>query len=182
MRKHRRKALIRIIEWAALALVIVDVVFWLALLRPLRRLVAAEQREQSLAQRRLQEQRSRVEQLKTFQAALPSAGQQLRVFLRDHIPPRRRAYSRAARLVRRLSEESGLQLSGILYRPDSSGDTPLERLGMEVTVEGPYPGLVKFVHTLETASDFILVRDFTFHPSDKGSLTLRLGADLYLAP
>lgn len=182
MRKNRRKALIRVIESVALALVVVDVVFWLALLQPLRRLLAAEQHGLSVAQTRLQEQRSRVERLKTFQAALPGAHQQLKVFLRDHIPPRRRAFSRAARLVRRLSEQSGLQLTSLSYRLDSSSDRPLERLGMEVTVEGPYPGLVKFAHTLETASDFILVRDFKVQPGDKGNLALRLGADLYLEP
>jgi Tfp pilus assembly protein PilO len=60
---------------------------------------------------------------------------------------------------------------------------PLERLAVEINAQGPYAGLLKFSHALETANEFILVRDFDLTPGgENGSLGLRLSADLYLTP
>lgn len=182
MHRRRRKIIIRIIEWAALGLLFLDGALYLALLRPVRRLAAGEQQAQDAAERRVLEMRSRVERLKKFQAALPGAAVDVKSFLSDHIPGRRRGYSRADRLIRQLSEQSGLQTARVTYRLSSPAGDPLERLGIEVTVEGPFPGLLKFAHGLETGDDFILVRDFAFQPSEGGNLALRLGADLYLEP
>ena len=60
---------------------------------------------------------------------------------------------------------------------------PLERLSLDINVQGSYPGLLEFSHALETANDFILVREFIFTPGEEnGALGLRLGADLYVTP
>jgi hypothetical protein len=59
----------------------------------------------------------------------------------------------------------------------------LERLELDISLEGSYLSLLKFSHALETANDFILVREFNFAPGgDNQALGLRLGADLYLTP
>ncbi len=182
MRKSRRKVLIRIVEWVALASVLLDVVLYLAAVRPLQRLAAAERLERDATGDRILEGRSRVARLKKFQVALPDADADVKAFLRDHVPSRRRGFSRAARLVRKLAEQSGLQLGPVSYKLSASEGGPLERLGIDVTVEGSFPGLLKFVHGLETGDDFILVRELAFEPSEGSSLALRLGADLYLEP
>ncbi len=182
MRRSRRKILIRIVVGAALVLLLLDAALYLAVVRPVRRLVATEQQARGLAEAGVLEGRRRVERLKKFQQALPGAHEQIRIFLEDHIPSRRRGYSRAARLVRQLTEESGIQLSSVTYKLNSAREEPLQHLGIEVTVEGPFMGLLKFAHGLETAKDFILVRDFIFQPGEGGSLAMRLGADVYLEP
>jgi Tfp pilus assembly protein PilO len=182
MPKRRRKALIRVLHWAALALVAADAVLYLVLVRPLRRALAAEQQARDLTEAQLLEEGLRVERLKKFQAALPGANREMKIFLRDHVPPRRRGFSSAARLVRRLSQESGLELDAVSYKLDPAADGPIERLGIEVTVVGNFRGLLKFAHGLETGKDFILVRDFAFQPTEGNNLALRVGADLYLEP
>ena len=182
MRKSRRKVLSRIIEWVAASLALVDVVFYLAVLRPLRRVVAAEAQARDLARSHILEERSRVELWKKRLAAVPGADKEMQGFLRDHVPARRRGYSHAARLVRRLAQESSLQLSTVSYKPDSAAAEPLEPLGIDVTVEGSFPGLLKFAHALESGNDFIVVRGFAFQPGEGGNLALRLAADLYLEP
>lgn len=182
MRKSHRKALIRVVEVAALALLLLDVALYFALVRPLANMVVTEQQRRNLSQRRVQEGRKRVARLEKFQVALPGADDQIKAFLHTYVPPRRRGFSRAARLVRQLTQLSGLQLSGVSYRLDSTRSDPLQRLGIEVRVEGPFPGLLNFAHALETASDFIVVRDFSFEPAEGSTITLRLGADLYLTP
>jgi Tfp pilus assembly protein PilO len=182
MTKSRRRILAGIIQWLALGLTVVDAVLYFALLRPLRAAVAVERNTREGTRAAIRDQSARVERLKKFQTALPDAGKQVKLFVREHVPTRRRGFSRAARLVRRLTQESGLQLANVSYRLDPSAGEPFERLGIDVTVEGPYRGLLKFAHGLETGSDFVVVRDFAFQPIEAGNLELRLNADMYLEP
>ncbi len=181
MRKSRRKRFIRISEGVALGLVFLDLMLWVALVRPYEEKAAREQQRFETARRQLQEQKARVAQLEKIQTT--GTDSELSDFLRQHVPPRRRSFSRAARLVRRLAQESGVELSsGVNYRLSPTKDEPLERLGVEVSVQGPFPSLMNFAHALETTSDFILVRSFSFEVGDGGALALRLAADLYVTP
>ncbi len=182
MGKSRRKTLVRIVEGVAVGLVLLDVVLYFALVRPLRSMRTAEEVRYSATREHVQELRVRAARLEKFQTAVPETEDQLSAFIRSHIPPRRQGFSRAARLVRRLTEQAGVELSGVAYKLDSAADDPLERLGIEVEVEGPFPSLLNFSHALETASDFIVVREFAFEPAEGGGVALRLGADLYLTP
>lgn len=182
MGKSRRKTLVRIVEGVAVGLVLLDVVLYFALVRPLRSMRTAEEVRYSATREHVQELKVRAARLEKFQTAVPETEDQLSAFIRSHIPPRRQGFSRAARLVRRLTEQAGVELSGVAYKLDSAADDPLERLGIEVEVEGPFPSLLNFSHALETASDFIVVREFAFEPAEGGGVALRLGADLYLTP
>jgi Tfp pilus assembly protein PilO len=180
MGRSRRKTVIRILEGVAVGLVLLDVVLYFALVRPLRSMRSAEQARYSATRERVREQTLRAARLERFRTTVPETEDQLSAFMRRHIPLRRQGFSRAARLVRRLTEQAGVQLSGMAYKLGSSADDPLERLGIEVEVEGPFPSLLNFSHAVETASDFIVVREFAFEPAEGQSLALRLGADLYL--
>lgn len=182
MSRGRRRFLIHVLEKAAVALVVADVVLYFALVRPVRNMRAAEEAEFSVMRNRLRDARARVARLEEFQAEVPGAGEQLDAFLGDHVPTRRQAFSRAARLVRRLTEESGTQLVSIAYKLRQGEDEPLQRLGLDVDVEGPFASVFGFAHALETGNDFVMVRSFTLQPVEGGVLGLRLGADLYLKP
>ncbi len=182
MSRTRRRTLIRVVEAVAVGVLLLDLVLYFALVRPLRNLRAAEEARYSAARVRVRELRVRTERLEKFQAAVPQAEDRLGSFYESHIPSRRQAFSRAARLVRRLTGQAGLQLSSVSYKLGTSLDQPLQRLGIEVEVEGPFAGLLNFSHALETAGDFVVVRNFDMHPAEGGVLTLRLDADLYLKP
>lgn len=132
--------------------------------------------------RRIIDEQARTERLKEFREAFPEAGKELESFKRDHTPPRRQGFSQAAKLVRRLTEQSGIQLASVRYKLDSSTSGPLERLSLEVVVNGPFPGLLKFAHALETAGDFIAIQSFSLAEGDNGQLGLRLAAESYLTP
>ncbi len=183
MRKIRRKALIQIIEKVAVGLVLLNAAVYFALVQPLSKRLEVEQQRFAAKRHQVREEQRRVSRLEKFQAALPGTDDKIKVFLRNHVPPRRRGYSHAARLVEQLTQKAGLQLSApVAYRLDSPRDEPLQRLRIEVSVAGPFPSLLNFAHALETASDFIVLHDFTFEPSEGGMVTLRVGADLYLMP
>ncbi|MBZ5544712.1 MAG: type 4a pilus biogenesis protein PilO [Acidobacteriia bacterium] len=182
MSRGRRKTLIRVLEIAAAGVVALDVVLYLALVRPLRSLREGEEASYAATRDRLRDGKARVARLEKFKATLPDAEEQLTAFFKDHVPPRRRGFSRAARLVRELAEQAGVQVTGITYKLGHGKDEPLERLALDVEVEGPFASLLKFAHALETADDFIALRDISFQPVEGGTLTLHVGADLYLTP
>ncbi len=180
--RARRKLLIRVVQWLALALVGLDTGLYLAVVRPLRSLVVGEGQERDRVQSRVLDQQARLARLKGVLDALPATNKDIKVFLKDHVPPRRRGFSRAARMLRELSGESGVQLAPVSYRLGSTGEWPLEPLRIQVTVDGPFPAVLKFAHALENASEFVLVREFTLQAAENGKLELRLMADMYLVP
>jgi Tfp pilus assembly protein PilO len=182
MSRGRRKTLIRVLEGVAAGLVALDVVLYLALVRPLRSLRVGEEASYAATRLRLREGKARVARLEKFQAALPESEEQLAVFLKDHVPTRRRGFSRAAGLMRQLTEKAGLQMTGITYKLDPGKDEPLERLTVDVDVEGPFSSLLSFAHALETSDDFISLRDISIQPAEGSALKLHVGADLYLTP
>jgi Tfp pilus assembly protein PilO len=170
------------IEVAGLGLVALDIVVYLAVYRPLGNMIAAEQQHYSVARERVREQQARVGRLEKFQAALPQAGERLADFKQHRTSPRRRGFSTAEHLIRKVADAAGVQPPSVAYRLDPVHNDPLQRLGLEINTGGSYPGLLKFAHYLETANDFILIREFTFTAGDNGMLSLRLVADFYVTP
>jgi hypothetical protein len=163
-------------------LVLLDVALYFALLRPVENLAASEQESFTVARRRIRESQDRIARLEKFKEALPSAGDMIASFTREHVPSRRQGFSEAARLLRKITEEAGIRLTSRTYRPPESHGELFEHMGIDVSAEGPFSGLLKFAHALETSSDFILIRDFNFQPGDGGALALKVGAELYLKP
>ncbi len=183
MRKDRRRAWVRRAEVGAVALVLLDLGLYFLLVRPLRDLVAAEHGNFQSKQQEVSDEKMRVAIMKEYEQKTPQTEQLLKVFLKDHVPARQSGYSRAVRLVRQLAEHSGVELSSITYKPmEAAGNQPLERLGMKIGVDGTFSGLVNFAHAFETASDFIVLREFTLATDEGGRVALQLSADLYLTP
>jgi Tfp pilus assembly protein PilO len=182
MRRDRRKVLIRFFERAALGVVILDAVAYFAAVRPLHSRLAATESSYHRVLEQVQQRQERVERLEKFQKNLPTAHEQLKTFLNDHVPSRRHAFSDAARLIRVLTTQSGVQLDNVSYKLTSEKDEPLERLRLSVTVEGPFTNLLKFAHTLESAQQLILLRNFTFATGQGSTVSLQVGAELFLTP
>ncbi|MGE5325966.1 MAG: GspMb/PilO family protein [Deltaproteobacteria bacterium] len=177
----KRKRLIRAAEKIALAIFILDVFAYGILVLGLgTRIQTASRLREDLLRKRQQLGRE-VTQLRQFQASLPEARKTLEQFEKDRVPTRRQGFSRAARAVREIAHESGVDVIGVSYKLGGEHKEPLERLGIAITAEGLYPSLVHFARSLETADDFIVVRDFSFQQTSGGALALRMSADLYLS-
>ena len=182
MRRSRHQSAIRALQIAGASLVLLDVLLYFLLYRTTQTLASSEQQQFAALRRRNYDAEIRIERLRKFLGALPEAGERLAAFERDHTPPRRQAYSRASALVRRVAEQSGTQLVSVAYKRDDKAAGPLQRLGSVINVEGSFPGLLKFAHGLETASDLILIRGFSIGVGGNNVLGLRLATDLYVTP
>ena len=182
MGRSRRKLVTRIVEAVAGGLVVLNLVLYFALVRPLNNRRLAEEIQYTAARERVREGKARVARLEKFRAGVPDAEAQLDAFLLEHVPQRRQGFSRAARLVRELSEESKVNLTGVSYKLSGPGDDPLARLGLEIEVEGTFLNLLDFIHALETSGDFLALRDFSFEPGESRAIAMHVGAELYLKP
>lgn len=181
MAKSKRKALIRVAEKIALTILAMDILAYGVLILGLGKRIQAIQQSRDGLLRQVREEENRVARLKRFEASLPEAKERLEQFEQERVPSRRQGFSRAARLIREVGQRSGVEVAGRSYKLDSDRTEPLERLGITVSAEGLFPSLVKFAHSFETASDFIVVRDFNFQQGESGNLELRIAADLFLA-
>lgn len=182
MNADRRKHWTRLATRLIILLVALDALAYFALMRPARRLAAQEQQRFATVRLQWLQEKTRLAYFEKRDAALPAEDRQLRGFLQRHVPERRQGFSRAAILINKLTQQSGVELAGISYSLDKSKEQPLEHLGLKIELLGNFSGLLRFEHALETASDFIVVRGFKFAGSQDGSLGLHVDADLYLMP
>lgn len=182
MRRERRKKIIRFFEVAAVAVAAIDLAVYFLAVRPLRDRVARAEDSYHQASMRLELQKVHVARLEKLEEALPAADDKLQDYLKEHVPSRQRVFSDAARLVRTLTQKSGVKLDNVSYKLSSEKDEPFQQLGLDVTVEGPFTNLLKFAHSLETSDDLILVRNFSFAAGQGGTVNLRVGGVLYLTP
>ncbi len=182
MSQQRRKKWVGAAAKAILALVILDVLAYAALDRPLANLVAREQDRFTSARLEWWRERGNLALLQKHVDALPAEQRQIQAFLDRHIPSRREAFSRAATLIESLTQRSQVELLAIKYTPDESHGEPVGRLNLNTSVKGSFENLLGFAHALETSNDFIVVRSFKFAAGDGGVLALHVDADLYLTP
>jgi len=183
VRKSRRQIVNRIVEATGAGLVVLDVLVFFVVYGPLGNKLDREAHRHTELRQTVRNQQVRVELLRKYEAALPQAGKGLEDFMTNRTPSRREAYSTADHLIHKLSDASGVKLSTLGFRLEAEHKDPLERLAIEINAQGSYEGLLKFSHALESANEFILVREFSFTPGgENGALGLRLGADLYLTP
>ncbi|HUI43839.1 MAG TPA: hypothetical protein VL523_17905 [Terriglobia bacterium] len=182
MKKLTRKRLAGVIQAAALIMVVLDLGLYLAVARPLANAAEDEQHRFDSSRLSIRLAQARIAQLERDLALLPTSQKELKEFLDQHVAPRRRGYSRAAGLVHQLTQDAHINLKQVAYRLQSDPNEPLERLGIQVSVEGSFESLLHFTHALETSSDFLLVRGIIFQPGESGGLGLRLLAELYVTP
>lgn len=184
MKRSRRQIINRILEAAGVGLVVLDLLVFYAVYQPLARKIDVAERQHEQIRQTIRNQQARLEILTKYAAAMPQVGKGLETFTTNRTPSRREAFSTAAHLIHKIADASGVKVASTGYRLDSAthGD-PLEKLEIDISLQGSYEGLVKFSHALESSNDFILVRNFSFTPGgDNEPLGLRVGAELYLTP
>jgi len=180
--KLKRKTIYRIIETAALSLAALDLIAYLVIARPLASSVSAEQERFSQSRQQVKASEARIGLYQKELSEMPATGRELHAFLEEHVPPRRRGYSRVSGLVHKLTQDSNVQMDQLGYRLEMEPKDPLQRLEFQVKVTGPFEALLRFTHALETSSDLVLVRGLIFQTGETQGLGLRILADAYVTP
>jgi hypothetical protein len=182
MKTNLRKVYKPIFEIAALAAIVVDLALGAVLVWSSSRLDAEREAYANL-RAQVGAQQMLVTRLQETMATLPVTEGLMKLFLDNHVPSRREGYSRATHLIWSLKESSGVQLDGLSYKREKrTQDEPLQPLAVEVSLEGTFSNLINFAHSLETASDFVVVRALNFNSGEGAKLSLHLSADFYITP
>jgi hypothetical protein len=182
MNRHRRNLLTRVAEAVAVGLLILNVALYIALVSPLKNMRISAESELRATKAQVQETNGRVDRLEQYRVDVPHSEAELKEFLTQNVPDRRQGFSHAARMVRKMSEDSKVRLTGVSYKLSSPADDPLAHLGLEFDVEGSFPEVLRFTHALETSGDFLRVRSFSLTPAETRTIAMHVGAELYLKP
>jgi hypothetical protein len=182
MNRLQRKLWTHVAEAAALGLTLLSVVFYFALVRPLRNMRLAAENDVVAAEARGQVVSARVSRLQQYRVDVPKSESELKEFLAQHVAERRQGFSHAAKMLRKMSEDSKVRLTGVAYKLSGAGEQPLANLALEFDIEGSFGDVLRFTHELETSGDFLRVKAFTFSPGESRAIAMHVGAELYLKP
>jgi Tfp pilus assembly protein PilO len=184
VKKSRRQIVNRILEAVAIALVVINIGVYFGLYAPLESKLESAEREHERLRQTVRDQEARLEILKKYQSGFPQLDKGLSDFMTNRTPSRREAYSTAAHLVHKIADAAGVKVEMMGYRLNPpEHNEPLEQLDLDINLDGQYANLVKFGHALETANNFIVVREFNFTPNgDNQPVSLRLGAEFFVTP
>lgn len=143
----------------------------------------------SLAERQAESQRSRasydstlatVKQMRELRAKLGSAIQNDEKFSTEHFLSRRTAFSAMLSDLERLASETQLKTTTIAYQLKEDAKRPgFENVAVNMTVEGGYPELMRFVNKLEGSDLFWIVHTMTVSSSQARALRLTLQMETY---
>lgn len=175
VQEHRRAVVI------IAAAFVVNVLLYLFVVRPLNQSVATvEQRtvaaEQAKAAAQAEHDRANgtlsgkaraTKELDTFYSM---------VLAQDLSGARRLTYGR----VQRLAQENRLAYQGSRYEPVEERGSTLTKLKVSVVLTGTYNNLRSFIHTIESAPQFVVIENISLaEGSNEGSLRLALDLSTY---
>ncbi len=158
---------------------LVNVALFTVAVYPLSLKVAASERRAAAARTQLQAAEREERELKGTVARTEQADKDLARFYQDMLPrdvagARRLTYAHLATLA----DENGLLLTRRRFDVDPSHQGRLNRLRIEMSLEGDYADVRAFVHALETAAEFIVIEDVRLAegqaPGAPLSLTMQL--------
>lgn len=107
------------------------------------------------------------------------ASVELATFYNDVLPAdlsgaRRMTYLRLAQLA----QEAGLKMRTSRMDPKADPRSGLERLGIEIQLEGSYDGVRSFIYQLDTAPEFVVIDDVSLSDHESQDRTLQLSMQL----
>lgn len=124
---------------------------------PLSRHVAGLRYDAQNASTSLLRARLLEKQAKNASASKQRADQELRKFYGEILPADARTAQRVFSFLERAAAESGLQFQHTTVEESEVRDSQLLRMSGKVTLSGEYQNIRKFLYTVETAQEFVVI-------------------------
>ena len=148
----------RVIQVALVALLVVDVLFFILGFLPSGQSFAGQKSELEKLREDLKARQSAVAHLKKVEAALSDARAQGDQFYTTKFLPQTTGYSRVMEEVDKLAKSSGVKKGSVAYAASEVKNRPdLIAVDITTTVEGEYGKIVQFVNQLEQSPMFLTV-------------------------
>jgi Tfp pilus assembly protein PilO len=137
---------------------VVNVAVLLAAVVPLQTIVANSAGQASAAMRNLAEARRAERDAIAAKASKDRAEKELARFYTDVLPTSFDAARKTTNIwMQEAARDAGLQFKGLHFDWEPVRDSRLSRAFSKVTLQGRYPNIRKFLYSLETAKEFIIV-------------------------
>lgn len=148
----------RVIQIALVALLVVDVMFFILGFIPSGQGFAGQKGDLEKLREDLKARQSAVAHLKKVEAALADARQQGDEFYTTKFLPQTTGYSRVMEAVDKLAQSSGVKKGAVAYSAtEVKGRPDLIAVDISTIVEGDYGKVVQFVNQLEQSPMFLTV-------------------------
>lgn len=148
----------RVIQIALVALLVVDVMFFILGFIPSGQGFAGQKGDLEKLREDLKARQSAVAHLKKVEAALADARQQGDEFYSTKFLPQTTGYSRVMEAVDKLAQSSGVKKGAVSYSATEVKSRPdLIAVDISTIVEGDYGKVVQFVNQLEQSPMFLTV-------------------------
>lgn len=172
LRDTRRK-----LKIAMIAMLCVDVVAAIILLSPLAG--SGESRHQEMQQLTAeQRQKTRqVEPLRGLDKKVVIANQEIDAFYQDRLPTRESAISDQ---LGKLAAQNGVRIGQAKYDSKDVEAVGLMPIAIEVSCQGDYLQLVRFINALERSKTFFIVNSVVLGDAQGGSVKLQMKLETYL--
>lgn len=176
---HERK---RVLVPLAIGLVVNVAVLALAVL-PLRSVIGATEVRSIDAMRDVAAAKRLERQVTQARASKVRADDELRKFYTEVLPPHFQAAETTTNLwLAQAAQGAGLVFKGSHFDWDEVRDSQLTRASGRITLEGPYANIRRFLHSVETAREFIIIERVELaDPGDQPGSAGRLQVSLIVS-
>jgi Tfp pilus assembly protein PilO len=175
VQEHRRAVVI------IAAAFVVNVLLYLFVVRPLNQSVATVEQRTVAAEQAKAAAQAEFDRANGTLSGKARATKELDTFYsmvlaQDLSGARRLTYGR----VQRLAQENRLAYQGSRYEPVEERGSTLTKLKVNVVLTGTYNNLRSFIHTIESAPQFVVIENISLaEGSNEGSLRLAMDLSTY---
>lgn len=127
---------------------------------------------------RLNDRRERVEEHESYLSAVERATEDLASLRGEVLSTRNERLVEVQQELAALCDEFGIQLDSVGYDDLMLIDEELDRLGMNVPLEGSYANLRQFLHAVESSNKFLIVERVSLAQGKEGGTSLSLNISL----
>jgi type IV pilus assembly protein PilO len=172
LKETRRK-----LKIAAIVMLSIDAVAAVILLSPLAGSGASRHQEmqQLIAEQR--QKTKQVEPLRGLDKKVVTARQEIDTFYQERLPTRESAISD---VLGKVASENGVKIAQAKYDSKDTEEVGLMPISIEVTCQGDYLHLVRFINALERSKTFFIVTSVVLGDAQAGEVKLQMKLDSYL--
>jgi Tfp pilus assembly protein PilO len=98
------------------------------------------------------------------------------------LPPAASGYSTLVGDLEGIARKAGVKIAGVNFHEKQLADKPFVQVILDTTIEGDYPGVVRFVNGVQKAQGLYIVNDLTLGTSSQnvgGTLRVNLHLQTY---
>jgi Tfp pilus assembly protein PilO len=159
-------------------LIVLDLLFYLAVLAPIRRAYASRDTELQEIVKSLAEKNKDVTKLESIQAHLKNASGGEAARFRQYLWSVEDGFPALIQFLSDASKQVGVRKERTSFKTLNSPDPGLIEVGVGIPVEGTYTDIVKFINALERGDHLLIIDSISLQSNQENSGLIRLNLSM----